>query len=82
MHGHLTRLIAAYTGRDASDTDTILHTHALLVKCSPSVWGVRPSCYVRAGNNSMRIKPRKLAEVITCHVDLILQGLTQRSQKS
>ena len=30
-------------------------------KCSPSVWGVRPSCYVRAGHNSMRIKPRKLA---------------------
>lgn len=27
MHTHLTRLIAAYTGRDANDTETILHTH-------------------------------------------------------
>ena len=30
MHTHLTRLIAAYTGQDANDTATILHTHALL----------------------------------------------------
>jgi hypothetical protein len=37
MHTHLTRLIAAYTGRDASDTETILHTHALLGEIL-SVW--------------------------------------------
>lgn len=30
LHSHLTRLIAAWTDRDADDTRTILHTHALL----------------------------------------------------
>lgn len=59
MHTHLTRLIAAYTGRDANDTETILHTHALLVKSLPSVWAGKPSCYAPAGHNLMRIKPRR-----------------------
>ncbi|PWS15122.1 transcriptional regulator, partial [Klebsiella pneumoniae] len=30
LHSYLTRLIAAWTGRDANDTQMILHTHALL----------------------------------------------------
>ncbi len=30
LHHYLTRLIAAWTGRDAGDTQMILHTHALL----------------------------------------------------
>lgn len=56
MHSHLTRLVAAYTGRDPLDTQTILHTHALLGKCSPFAWGVKPFCYAPAGPNLMRIK--------------------------
>jgi AcrR family transcriptional regulator len=30
-------------------------------KCSPFVWGGKLSCYVLAGHNLMRIKPRRLA---------------------
>ena len=30
----------------------------------------------------MRIKAAQISKVIACHVDLILQGLTQRSLKS
>jgi hypothetical protein len=60
MHTHLTRLIAAYTGRDASDTETILHTHALLGEILAFRLGGKPSCYAPAGHNLMRIKPRRL----------------------
>jgi hypothetical protein len=80
MHTHLTRLIAAYTGRDANDTVTILHTHALLGEILAFRLG-RETILLRTGWTLMRIKPRRL-EVITCHLDLILQGLTQRSLKS
>lgn len=82
MHSHLTRLIAAYTGRDASDTDTILHTHALLGEVLAFRLG-RETILLRTGWTQFdEDKAAQISEVITCHVDLILQGLTQRSQKS
>ncbi len=46
LHTHLTRLLAAYTGLDAGDTQTIIHTHALLGE----ILAFRP----RAGNLLLR----------------------------
>ncbi|KHG49302.1 PF09209 domain protein [Enterobacter hormaechei subsp. xiangfangensis] len=81
MHSHLTRLIAAYTGRDASDTDPF---------CIPALLGEvlafrlgRETILLRTGWTQFdEDKAAQISQVITCHVDLILQGLTQRSQKS
>ena len=82
MHTHLTRLIAAYTGRDASDTVTILHTHALLGEILAFRLG-RETILLRTGWTQFdEDKAAQISQVITCHLDLILQGLTQRSLKS
>ncbi|HBD81760.1 MAG TPA: transcriptional regulator, partial [Leclercia adecarboxylata] len=79
MHTHLTRLVAAYTGRDASDTQTILHTHALLGEVLAFRLG-RETILLRTGWTEFDAdKAAQISLVITCHVDLILQGLTQRS---
>ena len=82
MHTHLTRLIAAYTGRDANDTATILHTHALLGEILAFRLG-RETILLRTGWTQFdEDKAAQIGEVIACHLDLILQGLTQRSLKS
>lgn len=82
MHTHLTRLIAAYTGRDANDTETILHTHALLGEILAFRLG-RETILLRTGWTQFdEDKAAQIIQVITCHLDLILQGLTQRSLKS
>lgn len=82
MHSHLTRLIAAYTGRDASDTETVLHTHALLGEILAFRLG-RETILLRTGWTQFdEDKAAQISKVIACHVDLILQGLTQRSLKS
>lgn len=81
MHTYLTQLIAAYTGRDPADTQTILHTHALLGEVLAFRLG-RETILLRTGwtqfdeNNVAQIN-----DVIACHLDLILHGLTQRSLK-
>ena len=81
MHTHLTELIAAYTGRDPADTQTLLHTHALLGEVLAFRLG-RETILLRTGwtefdENSVA----QINEVIACHLDLILLGLTQRSLK-
>ncbi|EKS6727364.1 transcriptional regulator CecR [Enterobacter mori] len=82
MHSHLTRLIAAYTGRDARDTEMILHTHALLGEVLAFRLG-RETILLRTGWTQFdEDKAEQISKVIACHVDLILQGLTQRSLKS
>ncbi|EHN8921798.1 transcriptional regulator CecR [Enterobacter asburiae] len=82
MHSHLTRLIAAYTGRDAGDTETVLHTHALLGEILAFRLG-RETILLRTGWTQFdEDKAAQISKVIACHVDLILQGLTQRSLKS
>ena len=65
LHSHLTRLIAAWTGCDASDTRMILHTHALIGELLA----------FRLGEE----KTELINQTVTCHIDLILQGLSQRS---
>jgi AcrR family transcriptional regulator len=82
MHTHLTQLIAAYTGRDANDTQTILHTHALLGEVLAFRLG-RETILLRTGWTQFdEDKSAQISQVITCHLDLILQGLTQRSLES
>ncbi|MDI6554276.1 transcriptional regulator CecR [Enterobacter chengduensis] len=82
MHTHLTRLIAAYTGRNANDTETILHTHALLGEILAFRLG-RETILLRTGRTQFdEDKAAQIGQVIACHLDLILQGLTQRSLKS
>lgn len=79
MHGHLTRLVAAYTGRDADDTATILHTHALLGEILSFRLG-KETILLRTGWTQFDDdKAECIYQVIACHIDLILQGLTQRS---
>jgi AcrR family transcriptional regulator len=79
MHTHLTRLIAAYTGRAADDTQTILHTHALLGEILAFRLG-RETILLRMGwSHFDEEKAEQIFQVVSCHIDLILQGLTQRS---
>ena len=82
MHAHLTRLIAAYTGRNPDDTETILHTHALLGQVLAFRLG-RETILLRTGWTQFdEDKAEQISQVITCHIDLILQGLTLRSLES
>jgi len=79
LHSHLTRLIAAYTGRDAQDTRTVLHTHALLGEILAFRLG-RETLLLRAGWTSFdEDKTAQIYDVICCHLDLILEGLTLRN---
>jgi Transcriptional regulator len=82
MHSHLTHLIAAYTGLDARDTQTILHTHALLGEILAFRLG-RETILLRTGWAQFDAdKAEQIYQVVTCHIDFILQGLTQRSLNS
>ncbi|MGK9172197.1 transcriptional regulator CecR [Yokenella regensburgei] len=77
LHSHLTRLIAACTGRDATDTQTILHTHALIGEILAFRLG-RETILLRAGWTQFdEEKADLICQVITCHIDLILTGLTR-----
>lgn len=79
LHSYLTRLIAAYTGHDPDDTRMILHTHAIIGEILAFRLG-RETILLRTGwvtfNND---NAEHIVQVITCHIDLLLQGLTQRS---
>lgn len=76
LHSYLTRLIAAYTGRDADDTETILHTHALLGEVL--VFRLcRETILLRTGwNNFDEQKSKQIFSVVKCHLALILEGLS------
>ncbi len=81
LHAHFTRLIAAYTGCDANSTQMILHTHALLGEVLAFRLG-RETILMRTGWSQFDTdKTEQIFQVVTCHIDLILQGLTQRSLK-
>ncbi|WLI78406.1 transcriptional regulator CecR [Kosakonia sp. H02] len=79
MHRHFTNLLAGYTGRDADDTQTIIHAHALIGQILAFRLG-RETILLRAGWTQFdEEKTALIIQVITCHIDLILQGLTHRS---
>ncbi|MDA8497889.1 transcriptional regulator CecR [Citrobacter sp. Igbk 17] len=82
LHTHLTRLIAAYTGCDAHDTQMILHTHAILGEVLAFRLG-KETILLRTGWPQFdEDKTALIYQTVTCHIDLILQGLTQRSLES
>lgn len=82
LHTHLRRLIAAYTGGDANDTQMILHTHAILGEVLAFRLG-KETILLRTGWSQFdEDKTALIDQTITCHIDLILQGLTQRSLES
>ncbi|EPC3491798.1 transcriptional regulator CecR [Citrobacter freundii] len=82
LHTHLTRLIAVYTGGDANDTQMILHTHAILGEVLAFRLG-KETILLRTGWSQFdEDKTALIDQTITCHIDLILQGLTQRSLES
>lgn len=82
LHTHLTRLITAYTGGDANDTQMILHTHAILGEVLAFRLG-KETILLRTGWSQFdEDKTALIDQTITCHIDLILQGLTQRSLES
>lgn len=79
MHQHLTRLLAAYTGQDADSTQMVLHAHALIGEIL-AFRLVRETILLRAGWTQFdEEKTEMIFQVITCHIDFILQGLTHRS---
>ncbi|MTH47688.1 transcriptional regulator CecR [Intestinirhabdus alba] len=79
LHRHLTRLIAACTGGDPDDTRTILHTHALLGEVL-AFRLCKETILLRTGWPRFDEEKRDLiAQIVTEHIDFILQGLSQRS---
>lgn len=79
LHCYLTRLIAAFTGLEADDTRMVLHTHALLGEILAFRLG-RETILLRTGWEQFDTeKTEQIYQVITCHIDFVLQGLSQRS---
>lgn len=79
LHCYLTRLIAAFTGLEADDTRMVLHTHALLGEILAFRLG-RETILLRTGWAQFDTeKTEQIYQVITCHIDFVLQGLSQRS---
>ncbi|EMH4161982.1 transcriptional regulator CecR [Pluralibacter gergoviae] len=76
LHDQMTRLIAACTGRSPHDTETILHTHALLGEVLSFRIG-RETILLQAGWTQFNEhNVEQICRVIACHVDLLLKGLT------
>jgi AcrR family transcriptional regulator len=76
MHSHLTSLVGRYTGRDPLDTETILHTHALLGQILAFRLG-RETILLRTGwTNFDKANRQQISSVVLTHVDFILLGLS------
>lgn len=75
MHTHLTCLVGRYSGRDPFDTETILHTHALLGQVLAFRLG-RETILLRTGWTTFdKACVRQINGVVLSQVDFILQGL-------
>lgn len=76
MHSHLTSLVGRYTGRDPLDTETILHTHALLGQILAFRLG-RETILLRTGWTTFdKDNRQQISSVVLTHVDFILLGLS------
>lgn len=76
MHTHLTSLIGCYTGRDPLDTETILHTHALLGQVLAFRLG-RETILLRTGWTAFdKACVQQINGVVLSHIDFVLQGLS------
>ncbi|STV92582.1 transcriptional regulator YbiH [Klebsiella michiganensis] len=82
LHCYLTRLIAAYTGLNADSTENgPPHPRAAGRSSRFSPWS--GTVLRRAGWAEFdRDKTAQIIEVITCHIDFVLEGLSQRSLES
>ncbi len=70
---------ATTTGCDANDTRMILHTHALIGEILAFRLG-KETILLRTGWTAFdEEKTELINQTVTCHIDLILQGLSQRS---
>ncbi|WP_165462890.1 transcriptional regulator CecR [Citrobacter freundii] len=79
LHTHFTHLVARYTGRDPNDVTTILHTHALIGEILAFRLG-RETILVRTGWSQFDSeKSECIHQVVSSHIDFILQGLSVRS---
>lgn len=75
MHAHLTGLVGCYTGRDPLDTETILHTHALLGQVLAFRLG-RETILLRTGWTTFDEGcVSQISGVVLSHIDFILNGL-------
>lgn len=82
MHSHLTKLVGLYTGRCPNDTDTILHTHALLGQVLAFRLG-RETILLRTGWETFdQACVAQISSVVLSHVDFILQGLSAQRGKA
>jgi AcrR family transcriptional regulator len=82
MHAHLTSLIGCYTGRDPFDTETILHTHALLGQVLAFRLG-RKTILLRTGWPTFdAASVQQISGVVLSHIDFILQGLSVERGRS
>lgn len=82
MHSHLTCLVGRYTGRDPNDTETILHTHALLGQILAFRLG-RETILLRTGWPTFdQACVQQISSVVLSHVDFILQGLSVQRGKA
>ncbi|NMP27471.1 transcriptional regulator CecR [Rahnella sp. SAP-1] len=76
IHSHLTSLVGRYTGRDPLDTETILHTHALLGQILAFRLG-RETILLRTGWTTFdKANRQQISSVVLTHVDFILLGLS------
>ncbi|MBU9833720.1 transcriptional regulator CecR [Rahnella sp. L72c] len=76
VHSHLTSLVGRYTGRDPLDTETILHTHALLGQILAFRLG-RETILLRTGWTTFdKANRQQISSVVLAHVDFILLGLS------
>ncbi|HEY3588571.1 MAG TPA: transcriptional regulator CecR [Buttiauxella sp.] len=82
MHAHLTSLVGCYTDRRPDDTETILHTHALLGQVLAFRLG-RETILLRAGWSAFdKDNVKQISDVVHSHIDFILQGLSMERGKT
>lgn len=82
MHTHLTCLVGRYTDRRPDDTETILHTHALLGQVLAFRLG-RETILLRAGWSTFdKDNVKQISDVVRSHIDFLLQGLSMERGKT
>lgn len=82
MHYSLTSLVGRYTGRDPDDTETILHTHALLGQRLAFRLGARKDLLRTGWTDFDQACVQQIGSVVLSHVDFILEGLSVQRGKA
>lgn len=75
MHQMMTQLVARYTGLDAADRKTVIHTHALIGEAL-AFRMARETIRLRAGwNDISQQESIEIHDVVAEHIELVLNGL-------